>query len=127
MSLKFKGVVTKKGPTYGDIIESSPAEKTIMALQDAVVAAEEFKDKIHVWLRDITITKVEERLLGNLLGGKWAHNTYRATGTAAFHRRDLNRDVILPPIKAKYDIEFLDTLNHNGLPDLRVSKFTYEK
>ena len=117
--MKFKGVYAS-GKRFGEIIEFSPAEKVAPALQDAIIVDKKFKDKEHVWIRDVVTSDVSEVKKGNPLDGQFANNIYTAKGTATIHRRSLAKDCLLQPRKYLFEIKFEDCLDPINQPDLNT-------
>lgn len=120
--MKFKGI-RRDGTHPGVIIEFTPEEKVAPAMQDAVIVYEKYKDKEHVWVRDVKITSLSFTKKGNPLVDQYAHNVYTAEGTVSLHRRSLKSGSLLTPHNHTFNIMFEDCLDIIGQPDLRVLEF----
>ena len=120
--MKFKSV-QRGGPRAGEVIEYSPEEKVPAVLQDAVIDHESFKDKEHVWVRDVKLDKLDFISKGDPLKGKYANNRYDASGTFTIHRRSLKNDSLMQPRKRLFRVKFDDVCDSLGKPDLAVIEF----
>jgi hypothetical protein len=120
--VKFKGI-KRDGANMGVIIEFTPEEKIAPAMQDAVIVHEKYKDKEHVWVRNVNTTSLNFTKKGDPLVGQYAHNVYTAEGSVEIHRRTLKDGSLLVPHKHTFNIRFEDCLDVIGQPDLRVLEF----
>jgi len=118
-TLNFKNVV-RKGPKTGDIVEYSAEEKVPPALQRAASASEDFKNDYLVTVGDVKILNLNFAPKGELLKKMWQHNIYSAEGSAVFRLRHLRKDMMLKPTVRTFKIKFEDSLDHLGLPDLKI-------
>lgn len=123
--MRFKGVVTKKGPHRGDVIEYSPEEKVRVALGIGITEHEKFQDFL-VYPSKIEIKNVRADAKGDLLKKQWANNSYEATGRIEVARRHKGRDRVLRPQTYDFSIKLEDKLCQNGLPDVKTSELTLE-
>ena len=118
MTIKIKAI--KKGAEAGEIVELSPAEKVPLILQEALIEHPEFKDKIHVWIKDCKVGNIIQSPLGEPLKKKYTHGTYEASGEVTVNCRSLEKDALLAPRTKSYTIKFHDRLDYLGLPDLEL-------
>lgn len=120
--MKFKGI-RRDGTQPGVIVEYTPEEKVAPAMQDAVIVYERYKDKEHVWVRDVKVTSLNFTKKGDPLVDQYANNVYTAEGTVKIHRRTLKDGALLTPHSHTFNIRFEDCLDVIGQPDLRVLEF----
>ena len=123
--MRFKGVVTKKGPNRGDVIEYSPEEKVRVALGIGITQHKEFEELL-VYPSKIEIQNVRADTKGDLLKKMWQNNSYEATGKIEVARRHKGRDRILRPKIFSFSIKLEDKLCQNGLPDVKTSELVLE-
>lgn len=119
--MRFKGVVTKKGPARGDIIEYSPEEKVRVALGVAITTREEFSELL-VHPAKIEVKNLNFAAKGDPLKRMWQNNAYEATGRVEIGRRHKAKDRTLRPASFDFSIKVEDCLCHNGLPDIKTTE-----
>lgn len=122
--MKIKGVHKDK-KQYGEVIEFTPEEKFPLAIGMAL-SASAAKNKVR-WVESI---EVKEKTWQKLdATGKYASNSYLASGTLSFREHDSVKDKLYATKKGKFKIEFQDGKDCLGLPDLDIKKFdlTIEK
>jgi len=116
--LKFKGVISQ-GKRKGDIIEYSPSEKAVVALNDGITRHPLFEGYL-VFSKTVEVTKVHPSTKGNPLKDLWQNNSYEAEGRATIVRRNIAKDQLLQPKEFSFQIKFEDKLQENGLPTLEI-------
>ena len=116
--MKFKAI-NKDGTAR----EFTAEEKVPVALQDAVIAYDRFKDKEHVWIRNTVVNTISVLPKGDKFKGLYSNDMYSASGTTRFHRRSLATGDLLSPLFRHYRIKFEDVLDYNGQPDLKITHF----
>ena len=110
------------GKDSGEVVELTAEEKAPLTLQEAVIDHADFKDKVHVWLRDTKVDSVRTSLKGEPLNKKWQNNIYYATGSCVIHRRNLDKDYLLTPKSCRFELSFEDCLDNLGQPDTKHTK-----
>ena len=122
--MKIAGIAG--GKDRGNVIELPTSKKIHAAVTSGLVDwAEEYKDgKYLAFATEVVVTAQEESPHGNPLKGKWANNSYRASGTLKLHLRNKLKDTMLEPREKAFDIKFYDTLDSMGLPDLLIESLT---
>jgi len=118
MTIKIKAI--KKGKEAGEILELSAVEKVPLILQEALIEHPDFKDKIHVWIKECKVGDIIQSPLGELLKKKYTHGTYEASGEVTINCRSLEKDALLAPRTKSFTIKFHDGLDYLGLPDLEL-------
>lgn len=125
--MKIKGVVgtnSKVGPR-GTPIELEPKAKVIEAVKESVS-----KGADQGFLRycdDVTVSEVSAQSLGVRTDGKpFANNSYQATGNVVVRRYKAKGDHLYPAVTMKFKIQFEDTLDGWGMPELKVNNFELE-
>lgn len=117
--MKFKAVNVVKNK--GDLVELDPVEKTRLAVTEG---ASPLFEGCHVFAKNVVVSEVAESPNGDKLKKLWANNIYTAGGEATFHRRKLETDTVLEPVVKKFAIEFKDTLDSNGLPEIEIMSYS---
>jgi hypothetical protein len=127
--MKVKGIVRDRkrradGKKRGDIIEVDAKEKVPLAVQEAI------RDKApegEVWCTcndDFVVDDVSTHTLGPRKDGKrWANNTYVAKGKVTWWKTWLGTEKKSKNKVTDFKIEFADTLDYLGQPDLKVNSF----
>jgi hypothetical protein len=123
--MKAKGIY-RDGPKKGELIELSAEEKVPLALQDALVECDEYKDKFAVWATHQQLKKVRFVSNGKPLESRWQNNRYFAEGQVTVNRRKLDPDRLLAPQTKSFILEFEDCLDHIGQPDTKILTFKLE-
>jgi len=122
--MKIAGVAG--GRNRGEIIELSEEKKIFAAVGVGIIQwAEQYKDgKYLAFISEPTISSSSSSPHGNPLKKKWTNNVYRAKGTLKLHLRNKASDTLLEPKTKSFEIEFYDSLDSLGMPDVRVEKIT---
>lgn len=109
-----------KGIQNGKIIEFSPEEKVVHALQEAASSHEDLKGYlVHVNPSDIKFGKVDCYQQGKLLADKFQNSKYGVRGTASFNRRHIVKDQIHRALVKDFELTFCDKLDSWGQPDIQ--------
>ena len=119
--MKFKAISV--GKEKGDLVELSAAEKAVAAVSGGAGSLSNF-DGCHVFASGVEITNIEETKNGDPLKKRWENNVYVAEGKAAYHLRRMASDTVLAPKEMTFNIKFKDTLDSNGLPDIKILDYT---
>jgi hypothetical protein len=119
--MKVKGI-NKSGVSRGEVIELSQDEKVLPALKGAATMHEPW-GMFSVWVSDNKVNKISSTVKGDKLKRKWQNNHYFVEGSATFNFRNKEKDEIYPPKMHTYVMQFEDTTDHIGQPDLKVTKF----
>jgi len=122
--MKIAGIAG--GRNRGEIIELSEEKKIFAAVKVGIIKwAEEYKGgKYLAFVTSMDISSSSSSPHGDLLKRKWANNVYRAKGTLKLHLRNKVSDTLLEPKAKSFEIEFYDSLDSLGMPDVRVEKIT---
>jgi len=119
--MKFKAVSI--GKNKGDLIELSPKEKASIAVNEGVSGLQNFEDH-HVFVTKVVVSRLDQTTNGAPLRSRWANNLYSAEGKALYHRRHLGSDAVLEPKELGFNIQFKDTLDANGLPEIEILSYS---
>jgi len=122
--MKIAGIAG--GKNRGDIVELSTDKKVMAGVSAGLINwANEYKDGNYLaFATDIEISSTDESPHGDPFKGKWANNSYMASGTLKLHLRNKIKDTMLEPKKKAFEIKFYDTLDSMGLPDLMIESLT---
>jgi len=116
--MKIKGVYKDK-KRYGDPIEFTPEEKFPIAVGMAL-SKSAGENKVRwpetIEMKDKTWQKRDAT-------GKFASNVYNGSGTVTFREHDNVKDKLYAVKKAQFKIEFQDSSDELGLPDIKINSF----
>ena len=118
--------VSRDKRNRGDVIELVPEKKALLAVKDGLANHDrwhkEWKGKLafgtKIEFEDLKFSKK-----GNPLKKKWANNTYNGRGTVKVHLRNMESNKLLEPKSMQFKINFSDSLDTNGIPDLSIDNF----
>lgn len=130
--MKIKGTYrapnAKLGKRYGDPIEFTPEEKVPLAVIDAMKAlAPKGELRIVNSPLDVTLDPGAFQYAPMSLEKKsgFASNSYQAKGKVKFHRMVIEGDRLFPAQTKSFNIQFEDSLDEWGQPDLSVKSFEF--
>ena len=123
MPMFIKGV--KGGRERGTPVEYTPSEKVEPALKLAVTQHPEWQE-FAVYVTDTKVKAMNFTPNGDPIRKRWQNNRYTAEGTATFNFRHKAKDKLFAPRTATFRLEFCDCADENGLPALKIEKFSVD-
>ncbi len=116
--MKVKGHDGKGNP-----VEFTPNEKPEIVLKSHIPS--ERTEGEAWWLEECKIESLDFQPNGAAIGKGFANNNYSCSGTVKIGRLRLNDDTKIESKNAKFSMRFEDCLDNNGMPDMKVSSFTF--
>lgn len=126
--MKIKGIRTSTKPgkwKKGDVIELEPSEKVELAVLDALKKKDDGGKVFCLCYDGFSLSPgMQVQPLGKRKDRKpWAHNSYRAKGKFKYWTTKLDSNKKSKDREASFTIEFKDSTDYLGQPDLEVTLF----
>ena len=125
MVMKRAVVITRD--KNGNVVKNVTEEvKVSLAVKDALANPKdwgsEWKGNL-AFAKNISMKTASHTVRGDLLKKLFDNNYYKARGTLELCIRDVKTNDLFKGCLKNFEIEFHDSLDREGIPDLQVTKF----
>ena len=124
MRMKIKGVYKQQvgAKRKGDPVEYNPLEKVPLAVKSAMIDGQT-KGRLNIVSKVDCVHPAVFPLATKSPKG-FASNRYKASGKVTWQEHNMENDKLYPPKSGSFEIEFEDSQDSLGQPDLKINTFS---